>query len=73
MRALLARTLLSVLTSVLTERFILNVLVLLAEWAVRRWGNDLAEDLFAQFKQALDRQEGQPANLYTQIRRDVVK
>lgn len=73
MRALLAKTLMTTLTALLTERFLLNLLALLAEWAVKRWGNDLAEDLFAHFKDALDRQHGQPSNLYTQIREDIVK
>lgn len=68
-RAVAARVLATTLAAVLTERFIMNVLVLLAEWAVKRWGNDLAGDLFEQFKDALDKDHGQPMNLYDEIRR----
>lgn len=68
-RAVAARVVTTTLATVLTERFIMNVLVLLAEWAVKRWGNDLAADLFQQFKDALDRDHGQPRNLYDDIRK----
>ncbi len=64
-----ARVLASVMAAILTERFLVNVLVILAEWAVNRWGNDLAGDLFQQFKDSLDKDHGQPMNLYDEIRR----
>lgn len=67
-RAVAAKVLATTLTSVLTEKFIMNVLVILAGWAVRRWGNDLAEDLFEQFRDALDRDHGTPMNLYSEIK-----
>lgn len=67
-QAVAARVVASTLAAVLTERFVMNVLVLLAEWAVNRWGNDLAGDLFEQFKLALDRDGGQQMNLYDEIR-----
>ncbi len=67
-RAVAARVIATSLAAMLTERFVMNVLVILAEWAVKRWGNDLAADLFRQFKEALDRDHGKPANLYDEIR-----
>lgn len=67
--AIAARVLASVMAAILTERFLVNVLVILAEWAVNRWGNDLASDLFQQFKESLDKDHGQPMNLYDEIRR----
>lgn len=67
-RAVAAKVLATTLTSVLTEKFIMNVLVILAGWAVKRWGNDLAEDLFEQFRDALDRDHGTPMNLYSEIK-----
>lgn len=69
-QAVAARVLATTLAAVLTERFVMNVLVILAGWAVKRWGNDLAGDLFEQFKEALDRDNGQPMNLYDEIRRE---
>lgn len=68
-KSVAAKVVTTTLAAVLTERFIMNVLVLLAEWAVNQWGNDLAADLFQQFKDALDRDHGQPRNLYDDIRK----
>lgn len=67
-RAVAAKVLATTLTAVLTEKFVMNVLVILAGWAVKRWGNDLAEDLFEQFQDALDRDHGTPMNLYNEIK-----
>ena len=68
-RAVAAKVVATTIATVFTEKFLVNVLVILAEWAVKRWGNDLAGDLFRQFKEALDRDHGQPMNLYDEIRR----
>lgn len=67
-RAVAAKVVATTIATMLTERFVMNVLVILAEWAVKRWGNDLAGDLFRQFKESLDRNHGQPMNLYNEIR-----
>lgn len=67
-RAVAAKVVATTIATVLTEKFVMNVLVILAEWAVKRWGNDLAADLFRQFKEALDCDHGKPANLYNEIR-----
>lgn len=67
-RAVAAKVVATTIATVLTEKFVMNVLVILAEWAVKRWGNDLAADLFRQFRDALDRDHGQPMNLYNEIR-----
>jgi len=68
-RSVLARTLTTLITTFLTEKFILNLLVMMAEWAVVRWGNDLAEDLFEQFKRELDNDNNEPVNLYDDTRK----
>lgn len=67
-RAVAAKVFATTLTTVLTEKFIMNILVILAGWAVKRWGNDLAEDLFEQFRDALDNDHGTPLNLYNEIK-----
>lgn len=59
----------TLVTSLFSERFVINLLVLLGEWAVKRWGNDLMGDLFEQFKDSLDRDHGQPMNLYAEVKK----
>lgn len=68
-QAVVARVVTSTLAAVLTERFAMNVLVLLASWLASKTKNDLDDQLVEALKDSLDRDHGQPMNLYDEIRK----
>jgi hypothetical protein len=66
---LLAVSLASGITKTLfTERVIINLVIVLGEWLVKRTSNDLDNKAFAVFKEALDKQYNRPTNLYRELR-----
>lgn len=68
-QAVVARVVTTTLAAVLTERFVMNVLVLLASWLASKTKNDLDDQLVEALKDALDKDHGQPRNLYDEIRK----
>lgn len=68
-QAVVARVVTSTLAAVLTERFVMNVLVLLASWLASKTKNDLDDQLVEALKDALDKDHGRPRNLYDEIRK----
>ena len=68
-QSIVAKVVTTTLAAVLTERFIMNVLVLLASWLASKTENDLDDQLVEALKDALDKDHGQPRNLYDEIRK----
>lgn len=68
-KALAAGVISRLVTSLLTERFVINVAILLLEWLVKRTENDLDDRLLEHLKDALDNDHGTPLNLYDEIKR----
>lgn len=67
-RAALVKVGASLLAAVLTEKFLINLVLLLAEWLAKRTANDLDNRIVAELRDALDKKGGQPArNLYQEI------
>lgn len=63
--AQMARTL---FTAIFTEKFLINVFLLLAEWLARRTETDVDDKIVAQLREALGKSRGQPTrNLYKEI------
>ena len=60
----------TVLTSVLTEKVILNFAVILLEWLVKRTSNQLDDQLLRALKDALDNNpaKANTTNLYREIK-----
>jgi hypothetical protein len=63
-----ARLLASALETFLTEKFLINILLLVGKYIVNRTENDLDNQLFNQFKEALDNNHGTPSNLYKDLK-----
>lgn len=54
-----------------TEKVLVNLIVVLADWAAKRTSNDLDDRLVEALKDALDKQQGKPnTNLYAQVKGD---
>ena len=68
-QSIVAKVVTTTLAAVLTERFVMNVLVLLASWLASKTENDLDDQLVEALKDALDKDHGQPRNLYDDIRK----
>lgn len=59
----------SLLAAVFTERFLINLVLMLADWLVKRTSNDLDNQLVTQLRYALDKQQGRPVdNLYDRVK-----
>lgn len=59
----------SLLAAVFTEKFIINLVLLLADWLTKRTSNDLDNQLVTQLRYSLDKQAGRPANnLYERLK-----
>ena len=55
--------------ALLTEKIIINLVLVLAEWLVKRTGNDLDDKILAVVKEALDKRQGKSVgNLYDAIK-----
>lgn len=54
--------------TLLTERVIINLVIVLGDWLVKRTSNDLDDKAFKVFKEALDKQYNRPTNLYRELR-----
>lgn len=59
----------SLLSGVLTEKFLMNLVLMLAKLLTERTSNDLDDQLLKNFKEALDKRQGTPAgNLYDRVK-----
>lgn len=67
-RVALVKMLVAFVSSFLTDRFVINVVVVLLQWLVNRTQNDLDNKVFAEVKKALDKNYGSEVNLYKQLR-----
>lgn len=68
-RFALARVFKTLLAAVLTEKFLINLVLLLADWLAKRTQNDLDDRLVAHLRDALGKVKGQPArNLYDELK-----
>jgi len=54
--------------ALLTERVLINLVIILGDWLVKRTSNDLDDKTFKVFKEALDKQYNRPTNLYRELR-----
>ncbi|HEY9815330.1 MAG TPA: hypothetical protein V6D20_05955 [Candidatus Obscuribacterales bacterium] len=69
MRVMLLGVLKTLLATFLTERFLLNLIVLLADWAAKKTSNDLDNKMVDELRKSLDKQEGwQVWNLYEEVK-----
>lgn len=68
MQAVVIKVLQSVLASILTEKVLINLIILLAERVVQSTENDLDNQILREFKDALDRNHGTPGNLYKSVK-----
>lgn len=66
--SVLVSTLFRILRSMMTEKVLVNLVVILAEWLASRTKNDLDDRLVAAVKDALDKDQGTPCNLYDEVR-----
>lgn len=56
-------------TALFTEKVVINLVVILASWLASKTENDLDDQLVEALKDALDKDHGQPRNLYDDIRK----
>lgn len=54
--------------AMLTEKVMVNLVVIMAEWLASRTKNDLDDRLVEAVKEALDKDHGRPGNLYQEVR-----
>jgi len=65
---ILASVMSSLLRGILTEKVLINLVVILASWLASKTKNDLDDQLVGALKEALDKDHGQPKNLYRELR-----
>lgn len=58
----------TLLMSMLTEKFIINMLVLILDKLASRWGNDFTKEALNHLKDSLDKDRGTPKNLYSEVK-----
>lgn len=51
-----------------TEKVLVNLAVLLAEWAAKKTSNDLDDRIVQELKRGIDESRGRPVNLYQEIK-----
>lgn len=67
--AILVSVLARISTALFTEKVIINLIVMLAEWVAKRTKTDLDDRLVEILKDALDKDHGKPVkNLYDQVK-----
>lgn len=54
--------------TLLTEKVLTNLVVLLASWLASKTSNDLDDQIVQTIKDGLDKQNGQPRNLYQEVK-----
>ena len=70
-RVVLARVGVTLVTALLTDKFIINALVLLLEWLASKTSNDMDDRLVQVLKESLDKRGGKPVNLYQEVKQTV--
>lgn len=68
MGAVATKAVFALLRSTLTEKAIMNLVVVLASWLAKRTSNDLDDRLVALLKEAVSKRYGKPGNLYPELR-----
>lgn len=67
--AILVGVLARIGTALLTEKVIINLVIILASWLASKTKNDLDDQLVEALKDALDKDHGKPVkNLYDQVK-----
>jgi hypothetical protein len=66
--AILVSTLFTLGRTLFSEKVLLNLVVLLADWAAKKTTNDLDDKIVKELKGGLDKRQGSPVNLYQSIK-----
>lgn len=66
--AILVSVLFGLGRALFTEKVLINLVVLLAEWAASKTTNDLDDKIVGELKKGLDENHGRPRNLYQEIK-----
>lgn len=69
--ALLVSVLFGLGRALFTEKVLMNLIVLLAEWAAEKTSNDLDDRLVKEVKDGLDKRQGRAVNLYQEVKSKV--
>lgn len=66
--ALLVSVLFGLGRALFTEKVLINLVVLLAEWAAGKTTNDLDDRVVKEVKEGLDKRQGREVNLYQEVK-----
>jgi hypothetical protein len=66
--SVLVSTLFTIGKALFTEKVLVNLTALLAEWAAKKTSNDLDDRIVQELKRGIDESRGRPVNLYQEVK-----